>query len=195
VGAARRTAASGGIISCVLDGNSQILDWGRTKRLFTPTQRLALVERDGGCAICGHHPGIPRSTTSGGGRGMPDPPTWPTACCSANPATTASTTTDGTSESTAPAPGPRSGSSPHHTSTPHELLGSADEPATTTPPDRSTPAVETQAPTYTLRCFAVRVSAFAIRSAGVPSNTIAPPSCPAPGPRSMIQSAWAITAW
>ncbi|WP_314502944.1 HNH endonuclease, partial [uncultured Microbacterium sp.] len=54
---ARRMAAGGGIISCVLDGDSQILDWGRTKRLFTPTQRLALVERDGGCAMCGAPPG------------------------------------------------------------------------------------------------------------------------------------------
>jgi 5-methylcytosine-specific restriction protein A len=57
VATARRMAASGGIISCVLGGNSEILDWGRTKRLFTPTQRLALVERDGGCAMCGAPPG------------------------------------------------------------------------------------------------------------------------------------------
>ncbi len=57
VAAARRMAAGGRIISCVLGGDSQILDWGRTKRLFTPTQRLALVERDGGCAMCGAPPG------------------------------------------------------------------------------------------------------------------------------------------
>ena len=54
---ARRMAAGGRIISCVLGGDSQILDWGRTKRLFTPTQRLVLIERDGGCAMCGAPPG------------------------------------------------------------------------------------------------------------------------------------------
>ncbi|WP_194763057.1 HNH endonuclease signature motif containing protein [Microbacterium sp. UFMG61] len=56
IGAARRMAASGGIIPCVLGGDSQILDWGREKRLFTKAQRLALVERDGGCAMCGLPP-------------------------------------------------------------------------------------------------------------------------------------------
>lgn len=49
-------------------------------------------------------------------------------------------------------------------------------------------------PTYSARCRPVRVELDATRSAGVPSNTIRPPSCPAPGPRSIIQSAWAITA-
>lgn len=52
-GAARRMAAGGGIIPWVLGGRSEILDWGREKRLFTRAQRLALVERDGGCAMCG----------------------------------------------------------------------------------------------------------------------------------------------
>ncbi|MGM1017585.1 MAG: DUF222 domain-containing protein [Actinomycetota bacterium] len=56
VGAARRMAAGGGVIPCVLGGDSEILDWGREKRLFTRTQRLALVERDGGCAMCGLPP-------------------------------------------------------------------------------------------------------------------------------------------
>lgn len=55
-GAARRMAAAGGVIPCVLGGDSQILDWGREKRLFTRAQRLALVERDGGCAMCGLPP-------------------------------------------------------------------------------------------------------------------------------------------
>lgn len=50
--AARRMAADGGVIPCVLGGDSEILDWGRKKRLFTKAQRLALVERDGGCAMC-----------------------------------------------------------------------------------------------------------------------------------------------
>lgn len=56
VGAARRMAAGGGVIPCVLGGDSEILDWGREKRLFTRAQRLALVERDGGCAMCGLPP-------------------------------------------------------------------------------------------------------------------------------------------
>ncbi len=49
----RRTAADLQIIPCVLGGDSTILDWGREKRLFTPAQKLALAERDGGCARCG----------------------------------------------------------------------------------------------------------------------------------------------
>lgn len=55
-GAARRMAAGGGVIPCVLGGDSEILDWGREKRLFTRAQRLALAERDGGCAMCGLPP-------------------------------------------------------------------------------------------------------------------------------------------
>ncbi len=57
VATARRMAAAGEIISCVLDGTGQILDWGRTRRLFSRNQRLALLERDGGCAMCGVPPG------------------------------------------------------------------------------------------------------------------------------------------
>lgn len=56
VATARRMAAGGGVISCVLGADSEILDWGRLKRLFTPAQKLALVERDGGCAMCGAPP-------------------------------------------------------------------------------------------------------------------------------------------
>lgn len=56
IGAVRRIAAGGGVIPCVLGGDSEILDWGREKRLFTRAQRLALVERDGGCAMCGLPP-------------------------------------------------------------------------------------------------------------------------------------------
>src|SRR4051812_35380715 len=52
-----------------------------------------------------------------------------------------------------------------------------------------------QAPTYAARCSPVSVERPATRSAGVPSKTIWPPSWPAPGPRSMIQSACAMTAW
>ncbi len=57
IGTARRMAADAGIIPCVLGGDSEILDWGRRKRLFTPAQRLALTERDGGCIGCGAPPG------------------------------------------------------------------------------------------------------------------------------------------
>ncbi len=56
VGVARRMAAGGGVIPCVLGGASEVLDWGRERRLFTRAQRLALVERDGGCAMCGLPP-------------------------------------------------------------------------------------------------------------------------------------------
>ncbi len=55
-GAARRLAADGQIIPCVLGGDSEILDWGRTRRLFSAAQKLALVERDGGCVSCGAPP-------------------------------------------------------------------------------------------------------------------------------------------
>ncbi|MBB5742896.1 5-methylcytosine-specific restriction protein A [Microbacterium ginsengiterrae] len=60
-GVVRRMAAGGGVIPCVLGGGSEILDWGREKRLFTRAQRLALVERDGGCAMCGLPPEMTRA--------------------------------------------------------------------------------------------------------------------------------------
>ncbi|HCS60621.1 MAG TPA: HNH endonuclease [Microbacterium sp.] len=59
-GAARRMAANGGVIPWVLGGESMILDWGRRKRLFTRSQRLALAERDGGCAMCSLPPEMSR---------------------------------------------------------------------------------------------------------------------------------------
>ncbi len=52
VGQLRRLAGDAGIIPEVLGGDSEVLDLGRTKRMFTRAQRLALVERDGGCAKC-----------------------------------------------------------------------------------------------------------------------------------------------
>ncbi|MBV0894251.1 HNH endonuclease signature motif containing protein [Microbacterium sp. NC79] len=52
----RQMAASGGVIPAVLGSDGEILDWGREKRLFTKAQRLALVERDGGCVMCGLPP-------------------------------------------------------------------------------------------------------------------------------------------
>ncbi len=55
-GALRRFAADAEIVPAVLGGASEVLDWGRSRRLFTPEQRLALVERDGGCAWCNAPP-------------------------------------------------------------------------------------------------------------------------------------------
>lgn len=56
-GAARRLAADAGIIPAVLGGDSVPLDLGRTARLFSAAQRIALAERDGGCASCGQNIG------------------------------------------------------------------------------------------------------------------------------------------
>lgn len=58
VSTARKMAAAAGIIPLVLGGDSVVLDLGRARRFFTPAQRLALVERDGGCAFCGLPPGM-----------------------------------------------------------------------------------------------------------------------------------------
>ncbi|WP_460784865.1 HNH endonuclease [Microbacterium tumbae] len=60
-GAIRRMAAGGGVIPAVLGSGSEILDWGREKRFFTRAQRLALVERDGGCAMCSLPPSMTRA--------------------------------------------------------------------------------------------------------------------------------------
>lgn len=56
--AARRMAADARIIPEVLGGASQVLDLGVGTRLFTKAQKLALAERDGGCAWtgCTHPP-------------------------------------------------------------------------------------------------------------------------------------------
>ena len=56
VTAIRRMAAAGGVIPCVLGSDGEILDLGRERRLFTKAQKLALIERDGGCARCGLPP-------------------------------------------------------------------------------------------------------------------------------------------
>ncbi|MDF2573689.1 MAG: endonuclease, partial [Agromyces sp.] len=53
---ARQLAASAGIIPMICGGDGEVLDLGRGKRLFSKAQRLALAERDGGCA----HPGCRR---------------------------------------------------------------------------------------------------------------------------------------
>jgi hypothetical protein len=50
---ARLMACRAGIIPAVFGGRSLPLDLGRAKRLFTSAQRLALAERDRGCAFPG----------------------------------------------------------------------------------------------------------------------------------------------
>jgi hypothetical protein len=50
---ARRLAADAELIPMVLGGRGEILDAGRARRLFSRTQRLALMERDDGCAFAG----------------------------------------------------------------------------------------------------------------------------------------------
>ncbi|MDQ0574293.1 HNH endonuclease signature motif containing protein [Agromyces albus] len=52
---ARRMAADAELVPAVLGGDSLPLDLGRAARLFTKAQRLALSERDGGCASCGQN--------------------------------------------------------------------------------------------------------------------------------------------
>jgi hypothetical protein len=53
--AARRIACDCGIVPVVMNGASVPLDVGRTRRLVTPKQRVALTARDRGCAFpsCG----------------------------------------------------------------------------------------------------------------------------------------------
>ena len=50
---ARRMACDAGIIPVVLGGDGEILDMGRSVRLFTPGQRRAVWLRDGGCTYPG----------------------------------------------------------------------------------------------------------------------------------------------
>ncbi|MDD9154086.1 DUF222 domain-containing protein [Plantibacter flavus] len=57
-GTLRRLAADANLIPMILNGPSQVLDLGTSTRLFTRGQKLALAERDGGCAWtgCTHPP-------------------------------------------------------------------------------------------------------------------------------------------
>ncbi len=52
---ARRMSADAEVIPVVLGGEGLPLDLGRAARLFSRAQRLALAERDGGCASCGQN--------------------------------------------------------------------------------------------------------------------------------------------
>ncbi|WP_232497952.1 hypothetical protein [Agromyces humatus] len=58
IGTAREVALSAGISPLLLDRRSERLDLGRATRLFTPAQKVVLVDRDGGCAWrgCGRPP-------------------------------------------------------------------------------------------------------------------------------------------
>ena len=58
VATVRRLAADARVIPLVLGGDGEILDLGRSRRLFTTAQKLALTERDGGCAGCGLPPAM-----------------------------------------------------------------------------------------------------------------------------------------
>ncbi|WP_062466724.1 HNH endonuclease signature motif containing protein [Demequina maris] len=51
-GQTRRLAVDMKVLPIVLGGGSQVLDVGYARRYFTPAQRHALAERDGGCAFC-----------------------------------------------------------------------------------------------------------------------------------------------
>lgn len=53
--AARRLAVDAEFVPAVLGGEALPLDLGRSRRLFSRAQRLALGERDGGCASCGRN--------------------------------------------------------------------------------------------------------------------------------------------
>jgi hypothetical protein len=46
---ARRLACTGGIVPVVLGGKSEVLELGRTRRLFSPAQRKAMAIRDRHC--------------------------------------------------------------------------------------------------------------------------------------------------
>lgn len=48
----RRLAGDAGFMPEVLAGDGEVLDLGRRVRAFTRAQRIALLERDGGCAKC-----------------------------------------------------------------------------------------------------------------------------------------------
>jgi Domain of unknown function (DUF222)/HNH endonuclease len=50
---ARWLACTANLIPAVLDGNSVPLDLGRSQRLYTPAQRIALAIRDAGCVFPG----------------------------------------------------------------------------------------------------------------------------------------------
>lgn len=52
VGTLRAMAVDAGVVPVVMGGDSLPLDMGRLRRYFTPAQRIAMAERDGGCSWC-----------------------------------------------------------------------------------------------------------------------------------------------
>ncbi|NTV39541.1 MAG: DUF222 domain-containing protein [Demequinaceae bacterium] len=54
--ALRQAATDAEVIPAILGEASEVLEWGTARRLFTAAQRMALVERDGGCAWCNAPP-------------------------------------------------------------------------------------------------------------------------------------------
>ena len=57
----RRMAGGGGTLRWACGEDGEVLNWGRDRRLFSRAQRLALAERDGGCAFCGLPPGMTKA--------------------------------------------------------------------------------------------------------------------------------------
>ena len=95
---ARRLACTAKILPVVLGGDSLPLDFGRTRRLFSPAQRSALLVRDRRVALraaTSLPPGArPTTSTRGSAAGGP---TSPTASCSAATTTIGPTNHDGAS--------------------------------------------------------------------------------------------------
>jgi hypothetical protein len=52
-GELRRLACSAGVVPWVMGAGSEVLDWGKTRRLAPPGLREALAARDGGCVFYG----------------------------------------------------------------------------------------------------------------------------------------------
>ncbi|MGN6197080.1 DUF222 domain-containing protein, partial [Humibacter sp.] len=98
------TVCTDGVVPITVDRSGRALNLGRTRRLFSPAQRVILRARDGGCLWpgCTDHPGKPKPTTSTTTPNTTAKPTSPTASACANSTTSTCTTTTGTSDAAAP---------------------------------------------------------------------------------------------
>ena len=96
---ARRLACTAGVLPVVLGAKGEVLDLGRSRRLFSPGQRRAMAVRDRRCRAEGCD--IPAAWCEAQTHGVPGlaaaTPTWPTASCSARSTTTEPTTHSGVS--------------------------------------------------------------------------------------------------